>query len=150
MKPNKQYEALLKTGFSCQSDATNALVLFSKKCKYIVVNDIEAHQTQTYLRKGRPAKTDIGIKTFYPRALVCCSVDAFEEKKNCKGRFMIATNELDKERLADQQVLLAYEGHNGVEKSFRFMKDPQSGGVPLVAHTFLLKNQKDLMPCSSL
>jgi hypothetical protein len=92
--------------YSKQDLATKAMqqmpwFYFSKECKYIVVNDIEVHQTQTYLKKGRPAKTDIGIKTFYPRALVCCSVDAFEEKKNCKGRFMIATNELDKERLAD-------------------------------------------------
>lgn len=130
----KQYEALKKTGFTCQSDAVNALNLFSKKCKYLIVNNITVKQTEIYTKKGRPQKQDIALKTFYPRATLCCCIDAFEEKKRTKGRFIIATNEGDKERLADEELLLVYKGQSVVEKGFRFMKDPQ-----FIANTFFVK-----------
>lgn len=53
------------------------------------------------------------------------SVD--EEKittiRDKKGRFVLATNQLDTNRLTDADVLSEYKAQSGVECSFKFIKD---------------------------
>ena len=41
-----------------------------------------------------------------------------------KGKFIIATNELDSEKLSDEEVLKAYKEQQHAERGFRFLKDP--------------------------
>ncbi|WP_119327608.1 hypothetical protein [Cysteiniphilum halobium] len=43
---------------------------------------------------------------------------------NRKGRFIIATNQLNEERLNDKMLFAAYKDQQGVERGFRFLKDP--------------------------
>lgn len=43
---------------------------------------------------------------------------------NRKGRFIIATNQLDEQRLTDEMLFAAYKDQQGVERGFRFLKDP--------------------------
>jgi len=58
-----------------------------------------------------------------------------------KGRFILATNELDETRLSDEQIISAYKGQNTtVERGFRFMKDPM-----LFADSFFLKKPSRIM-----
>jgi transposase len=40
------------------------------------------------------------------------------------GRFVLATNQLDKEFLGDEQLLIHYKQQQGIERGFRFLKDP--------------------------
>lgn len=40
------------------------------------------------------------------------------------GRFVLATNQLDKESLSDEQLLIHYKQQQGIERGFRFLKDP--------------------------
>src|SRR5215207_6346861 len=41
-----------------------------------------------------------------------------------KGKFIIATNELDSELLSNRDLLDNYKGQQSVERGFRFLKDP--------------------------
>lgn len=43
---------------------------------------------------------------------------------NAKGRFILATNDLDRERYPDAQLLQEYKEQQQVEGGFRFLKDP--------------------------
>ena len=43
---------------------------------------------------------------------------------NSKGRFILATNDLDKENYQDQMMLNEYKEQQNVESGFRFFKDP--------------------------
>jgi transposase len=43
---------------------------------------------------------------------------------NKKGRFILATNELDTERYKNEQILEEYKEQQNVEGGFRFLKDP--------------------------
>lgn len=55
--------------------------------------------------------------------------------------FILATNELDEEVLADEEVLGAYKGQSSkVERGFRFLKDPM-----FLASTLYLKRVERLM-----
>lgn len=42
-----------------------------------------------------------------------------------KGKFVLATNELDQHKLADYGLFENYKGQSIVERGFRFLKDPQ-------------------------
>jgi transposase len=41
-----------------------------------------------------------------------------------KGRFIVATNELDPTKLSAQEMLFNYKEQQAVERGFRFLKDP--------------------------
>ena len=40
------------------------------------------------------------------------------------GRFVLATNHLDNQSLRDEELLIQYKQQQGVERGFRFLKDP--------------------------
>ena len=50
---------------------------------------------------------------------------AIQAAKQSKGKFVLATNELDTTVLDDETLLSAYKSQNvSVERGFRFLKDP--------------------------
>jgi transposase len=54
-----------------------------------------------------------------------------EERKaqllNQKGLFIVATNELDADKLPLEEMLRGYKSQVRIERGFRFLKDPQRG-----------------------
>jgi transposase len=50
--------------------------------------------------------------------------EVIEAEKIKAGRFILATNVLDKNELSDEQVLEEYKAQQSNEGGFRFLKDP--------------------------
>ena len=50
--------------------------------------------------------------------------EVIESEKIKAGRFILATNVLDKNELSDEQVLEEYKAQQSNERGFRFLKDP--------------------------
>jgi len=66
---------------------------------------------------------------------------ALETAKHSLGRFIIATNDLDANRLSPQAMLENYKDQGvSVERGFRFLKDPM-----FFAHSLFLKKPERLM-----
>jgi transposase len=129
------FEKLCKKAFECEKDAQQAHNDFLKSCKYISINDLEIRKVGSYLKKGKPKKGQQPDKYhFYLQGTLSCNTAEFAKKAQAKGRFIIATNEMDKAKLPDSQILIEYKGQAKVEKGFRFLKDPQ-----FVASTFFVK-----------
>jgi transposase len=57
-----------------------------------------------------------------------------------QSRFILATNDLDSDRLSDLQVLQTYKAPQRAERGFRFLKDPR-----FQATQFYLKSPQRLM-----
>ena len=57
-----------------------------------------------------------------------------------KGRFIIATNELDSTQLRSQELLSNYKGQQSVERGFRFLKEPA-----FMTPSVFLKSQKRIV-----
>jgi transposase len=57
-----------------------------------------------------------------------------------KSLFIVATNELDEEKLPPEEMLRGYKGQVRVERGFRFLKDPQ-----FMARSFFLESEKRIM-----
>lgn len=134
-KEQKLFEKLCREEFSCEADAVSALAKFEKNSRHIVVNHQQFTKSAKYAGKGRPAKTQSPARYVYRiSGHVSCSVDSYKEKQRTKGKYVIATNELDEAKLTHLDILKNYKGQAVVERGFRFLKDPW-----FVASNFFVK-----------
>ena len=65
------------------------------------------------------------------------NIEVRELGKIKAGKFILATNVLDKEELSSSEILKAYKNQQGCERGFRFIKDP----LFLASHVYV-KNAK--------
>lgn len=124
--------------FACEQDAIIALNKFKKKCLLSEFNSIEIIKKSNFKDKGRPKKN--AKPDFYTYQIVgniSISIEKKEKLQQKKGFFIIATNELDEEKLSDTELFEAYKNQGKVERGFRFLKDPQ-----FMASTLFLKSPK--------
>jgi transposase len=125
-KESQSLVNLCRQTFGCKPDATTAYNKFKKKCKYINISDLALVEMPVFEGKGRPKKDAKPIKYNYKiEAFSFCEVSSLEARSQTKGRFIIATNEMDTAKLSDLELLTTYKGQSKVEKGFRFLKDPQ-------------------------
>jgi transposase len=125
----KEYQAFLKLThqvFECGADAQKAANTFIKKCNYLSLSELRLEQVPVFGKKGRPGKGALPIAVhFQIQANASCECRTFKEMAHAKGKFIIATNELDHIKIDNGAVFKTYKGQSKVEKGFRFLKDPQ-------------------------
>jgi transposase len=131
----KQVLAFEKQEFACKADAQRALTALMDKMKTLALEEVEWEEKVHYKGKGRPKK-DAPVERigYLARLTVSCSIARFEAEAKRRGMFILATNELDAQKLEDVEVLRAYKRQSKVERGFRFLKDPQ-----FVASNFFVK-----------
>jgi transposase len=116
---------LSKQAFGCQTDAQTAWEKALKgKPSWLMATFTLTEQGQ-YQQRGRPKKEappDQTVWYLVPKL----EVDQHEVEvvASKKAAFIVATNILDDQRLAHEQVISTYKEQGGVERGFRFLKDP--------------------------
>ena len=126
MPSTKAFLRLSKQSFACEQDTLKALAKFAKQCNYLQLNILPYEKKPYYTSKGRPAQgSEPAGYHYFVRAEVVCHIEEYQQAAYRKGKFVIATNELDEQALPDIEVLFAYKGQAKVERGFRFLKDPQ-------------------------
>lgn len=140
-KTQKEWRKLEGQTFNCQEDAEKALEQFNQKRKY---HQATAHAVAVmqYSKPGRPAAEDqkevVGYKL---EGSVGENAAAIEAAKQSLGRFIVATNDLDSERLSAKAMLENYKDQGvSLERGFRFLKDPL-----FFAHSLFLKKPERIM-----
>jgi transposase len=116
---------LEKEPFNCEKDAQRAVISFEKKLKYHKVN-YQIIPILKFSGRGRPKANEQPSIVHYQLqiTLVHCE-DKQRPCRNKLGRFVLATNDLNNSEM-DLAILLAtYKEQQGVERGFRFIKDPQ-------------------------
>lgn len=109
--------------FGCQKDAESALRSIAKKYPLFKIESTLIEQMK-YPKKGRPSATDEKILAgFKVEASFSKNEEAVDQLLNKKGRFILATNDLD-ENYTGQMMLTEYKEQQQVEGGFRFIKDP--------------------------
>ncbi|MEO1383977.1 MAG: IS1634 family transposase, partial [Bacteroidota bacterium] len=121
----KIWKQLSNQVFACEKDAKKALekTQASQKLRY---HQIVAQITPLvgYAQKGRPAATAARtIKGYQIEAVLQEDAQHLATEREKMGRFILATNDLDRERLPDAHLLCEYKQQSGVERGFRFIKD---------------------------
>jgi len=110
--------------FHCERDARKAFEELKERYKLHVVTG-ELVAVDKYSGRGRPKKGAEKVVIGYRMNT------AFEKNQkeiakllNKKGRFILATNELDSQGYTSKQILEEYKEQQNVEGGFRFLKDP--------------------------
>lgn len=111
--------------YDTDTAATTAATELSKSWKYQELR-FSIISVPHYTTPGRPKKTDKPTHFRYRiEGEVVDDIETIEKLKRSKGRFVLATNELDTTLLDNETILQAYKAQNvSVERGFRFLKDP--------------------------
>lgn len=135
-KHNRIFEEIKKLlwhcscqSFSCDKDARKAVekIIRSKKHCYQISYDII--QQPYFEGKGRPKKEQAPQGFLYQLTITGIASDLVEikKKRDVLGRFILATNVLDKEIMSDESMLLDYKDQGEIERGFRFIKNDTLG-----------------------
>ena len=137
----KEWRKVCQTVFNCQADAESARKKFNQRWKYHQATEQITPITQ-YAHPGRPSAGSqpevvgyslMGVVELYPNGV--------EEAKRSLGKFIIATNEVDVQKLTAAAILENYTAQGvSVERGFRFLKDPI-----FFAHSLFLKSPARIM-----
>lgn len=123
--------------FKCEKDAETALKKLEKKNRLYVIKS-EIVPVLKYAKRGKPKAGEEKIISGYSiQSTGERNAEAIETLLNKKGRFILATNDLDKESYPDHQILSEYKEQQKVEGGFRFLKDPW-----FMVDSIFLKSQK--------
>uniref|UniRef100_UPI0002DE29F9 IS1634 family transposase n=1 Tax=Allocoleopsis franciscana TaxID=2886352 RepID=UPI0002DE29F9 len=96
-----------------------------KQLKYHTLEAVEIIEQDHYSQPGRPAKqTRPTHKTYHIQATLVVNETVLEQQRQQAGRFILATNVLDKEQLNNDAVLSEYKEQQSTERGFSFLKDP--------------------------
>jgi transposase len=116
---------LSKQAFGCQTDARTAWEKALKGKPSWLIATFTLKAQKQYEQRGRAKKEGTPDQTVWSLiptlAVDQAEVTALARKK---AAFIVATNILDAQRLSPEQVISTYKEQGGVERGFRFLKDP--------------------------
>jgi transposase len=121
----KAWRKVCQPTFNCEADAEKAATQFNQRWNYHQVMAQVTPITQ-YARRGRPAAEDEPEVVGYSlKGDILEHQAGIDEARRSLGKFILATNEVDTERLPAGELLANYTDQGvTVERGFRFLKDP--------------------------
>jgi transposase len=125
--------------FACEADARAAMEreLNTKPAWLVVRSDLVAHPQ--YASKGRPPKDARPTSQQWQIvATVSVKQEQVAQEAFRKACWIVGSNVLDTTVLSDQHLISTYKGQGGVERGFRFLKDP----LFLASSVFVKKPQR--------
>lgn len=94
---------------------------FISKIKYHKITEITYREEEKKIKKNGEKKL---ANVYKVSGKVEPELRTIESEKNQAGRFVLATNVLDKKELTSEEILTKYKEQQCSERGFRFLKDP--------------------------
>ena len=121
----KSLKQLLKAEYETEQAALEAAHLFAENLKYNHLEDVHVKSKKHYSKAGKPKKGQEPDRiTYHIQAIMSSEIEQYKAEKEKIGYFILATNELDENTISDEKLLEHYKNQSSVERSFRFLKDP--------------------------
>ena len=141
-KSEKEAEALTsklaRKAFKCETDALRGFNEWQSKSIYCQAEPVITAKP-CYTKVGRPEKdSKPDSMEYFVSGHPWVSVECRKEAERSLGCFVLATNDLDENRLSSAEVLSTYKSQQSVERGFRFLKSPDF----LVSSLFLKKPER--------
>jgi transposase len=134
----KELKCIGSKTYGCSKDALASVATFEKKLRYHRCLDITVSEKRVKKGKGRPKKDEPLEVVYTVSASLERNDDEINKQLGEKGKFIIATNELDESKLPSMDLLDSYKGQQCVERGFRFLKDP----LFMTSSVFLKKQER--------
>lgn len=121
----KRLQALSNQAFACAADAQTAVEKFSQSLKFHQLSEMQIVEQAHYPNQGRPKKGQAPTRlSYHIQASLLLNEQTVAAERARTGRFILATNVLDEQRLSPEQALAEYKDQQSNERGFRFLKDP--------------------------
>jgi transposase len=121
----KQLEQLQRQEFACREDALTALGRWQKSLDWHHLQDLTVVEKCHYGHRGKPRPHEQPLRrSYHVQATLSLNLEKVQTSQREAGRFILATNQLDTDSWSDEQMLVHYKQQQGVERGFRFLKDP--------------------------
>lgn len=133
-----KYNQLSRSVFNCKEDAEKAILAFESKLKYHTL-EASLELVQRHKHPGKPRKgLEPEIIGYKIKGTLQENPTKIAAIRLQKGRFILATNQLDAQTLPAEDMLKEYKHQHKTERSFRFIK----GHAFDVSSVFLKKESR--------
>jgi transposase len=124
-KSQQELNQLSAIEFACIADATAAAAKLSQQITWHQLTEIEIVEKKHYDKPGKPKPDAIPSRIGFRVTATVVAIDSelTAQRVRC-GRFILASNVLDAAVLSASDALREYKAQQGVERGFRFLKDP--------------------------
>ena len=125
--------------FACEADARAVFERTLRPCPawFEVQTQFVAHPK--YAQPGRPRQGAAPVTTEWQlQVALAVNHERVEADALRAACFIVGTNVVDHERVSDQELVTTYKEQGGVERGFRFLKDP----LFLASSVFLKKPER--------
>ena len=119
----KELRRLGRQRFSCEADARKAAGAFSGRLKYHELAELEVISEAKYEKPGRPAKGSEPRRLYRIEGKLQRDEAAIYRARRRAGRYILATNLLDRQEISGDELLSEYKDQHSVERGFRFLKE---------------------------
>ncbi len=124
-KSQQELTKLSAIEFACIADATAAAQKLSQQMTWHQLTEIEVVEKKHYDKPGKPKPDALPARISFRVTATIVAVDSLLSAQQVRcGRFILATNVLDSAALSASDALREYKAQQGVERGFRFLKDP--------------------------
>jgi transposase len=110
--------------FDCEHDAHEQLRRWAQTLKYHHILTAQITARRIKQGRGRPRLNEPLDQKYRIQGELQEDAERIDQALMAKGRFIVATNELDHHKLSAQEMLFNYKEQQAVERGFRFLKDP--------------------------
>lgn len=142
----KAFSKLTERVFSCREDAEQALKAFESDLKASEFADRQVQRAphftleETSSSEGEDDQFEETGEKWLLEGTLVPSEERMAKLLKRKSLFIVATNELDEDKLSAEEMLEGYKGQVQVERGFRFLKDPR-----FMASSFFLESERRIM-----
>ena len=125
-KSQQQLHQLVQIEFACLADATTAAQNLSEQMTWHQLTELEIVAKNHYDKPGNPKPDAIPSRISFrvTATVVAINNSVIAAQRVRCGRFILASNVLDSAVLSASDALREYKAQQGVERGFRFLKDP--------------------------
>ena len=120
-KATKHLNSLIKQKFTSSEGATEIANQFSHSLKYHQITEIKIQETRQKTNKKKKSQSE---KIYQLTASLGINQAKIDELQARAGRFILATNELNKSQFSSDEILIKYKQQQAPERGFAFLKDP--------------------------
>ena len=120
-KATKHLNSLMKQKFTSSEGAIEIANQFAKSLKYHQITEIKIKETLEKAKKNQASSPSKKYQFTTSLEINQAKVNELEERA---GRFILATNQLDKSQLTSDDILIKYKEQQAPERGFSFLKDP--------------------------
>ena len=120
-KASKELRSLMRQKFISSEGATEIVTQFAKSLKYHQITEITLEKI---VKKGKKKSESSSLIKYQLRTSLIINQKQIEIKRKRAGRFVLATNELDQEKISGDEMLIKYKDQQALQRGFSFVKDP--------------------------